>query len=104
MLPGTVPSMVPGTAIREQNYLQIYYSLSVLGWYIPGLSELPLRHHRFLRLLAGPFQRFFFFCISLGTFRCCSFFLLPFRVRAHTRSTAPRASPASSWVSAGGGE
>ena len=33
---------------------------SVLGWYIPSLSELPLGN-RLLLLLAGPFQRFFCF-------------------------------------------
>ena len=45
----------------------ITHSLSVLGWYIPGLSELPLRN-RLLSLLAGPFLRVFVFSISLGTF------------------------------------
>ena len=38
----------------------------MLGWYIPGLSELPLGN-RLLLLLAGLFQRFFVFSISLGT-------------------------------------
>ena len=40
----------------------------MLGWYIPGLSEL------LLLLLAGPFQRFFVFSISLGTFGYFSLF------------------------------
>ena len=39
----------------------------MLGWYIPGLSELPLRI-RLLSLLAGPFLRVFVFSIYLGTF------------------------------------
>ena len=39
----------------------------MLGWYIPGLSELPLGQ-RLLRLLAGPFQRFFVFSIFLAFF------------------------------------
>ena len=39
----------------------------MLGWYIPGLSELPLGN-RLPLLPGGPFQRFFVFSISLGTF------------------------------------
>ena len=50
----------------------------MLGWYIPGLSELSLGN-RLLLLLAGPFQRFFVFTIiSLGTFSFFSFFLFRF--------------------------
>ena len=45
----------------------------MLGWYIPGLSELPLGN-RLLLLLSGPFQRFFVFSISLGTFSPVSLF------------------------------
>ena len=77
----------------------------MLGWYILDLSELPLGN-RLLLILAGPFQRFFVFSISLGTFILSvlfSFFLLSFRVRACTPSTAPRASAAPSRVSADGG-
>ena len=47
----------------------------MLGWYIPGLSELPLGN-RLPLLLAGPSQRFFIFSISPGTFG--SFFLFFF--------------------------
>ena len=39
----------------------------MLGWYIPGLSELPLRN-RLFSLLGEPFLRVFVFLISLGTF------------------------------------
>ena len=49
------------------DHLVISHSLSVLGWYIPGLSELPLGN-RLPLLLGGPFQRFFVFSISLGIF------------------------------------
>ena len=45
----------------------------MLGWYIPGLSELPLGSS-LLSLLAGPFQRVFVFSISLGTLGPFSFF------------------------------
>ena len=38
----------------------------MLGWYIPGISELPLGN-RPLSVLAGLFQRVFVFSISLGT-------------------------------------
>ena len=48
------------------KYFLRSHSLSVLGWYIPGLSELPLQN-RLPSLLAGPFQLFVAFCISLGT-------------------------------------
>ena len=48
------------------HLLIISHSLSVLGWYIPGLSELPLRN-RLPSLLGGPFQRLFVFSVSLGT-------------------------------------
>ena len=44
----------------------------MLGWYIPGLSELPLGH-RLLLLLAGPFQRFFVFPTFLRRFSFFSF-------------------------------
>ena len=53
-------------------YLQISHSLSVLGWYVPGLSELPLGNR--LLLLAGPCQRFSVCSISLGTFSPFFFF------------------------------
>ena len=49
-----------------QNHSLRSKSLSMLGSYFPGLSELPLRN-RHLLLLAGPFPRFFVFSISLGT-------------------------------------
>ena len=88
--------------IHLQNCSQISHSLSVLGWYIPGLSGLPLGQ-RLLRLLAGPFQRFFPFSISFALSVMFLFFLLSLRVRACTQSTAPRAIPAPSCVSAGGG-
>ena len=81
--------MVPGNRTT-------YLDLSVLGWYIPGLSELPLGD-RLLSLLGGPFQRVFVFSISPGTFIPFSlfpFFLVSFRVRACTPKTAPRATVA----------
>ena len=53
-------------------------------------------------LLAGLFQQFFVFSTSLRALSVLlSFFLLSFRVRACTRSTAPRVSPAPSRVPAG---
>ena len=61
------------------------FFLSVLGWYIPGISELPLAH-RLLLLLAGEIFFSFLFC-----------------VRACNQSTAPRASAAPSRVSASAG-
>ena len=47
--------------------IDISLSRNVLGWYIPGLSELPLGN-RLILLLAGRFQRIFVFFISLGGF------------------------------------
>ena len=68
----------------------------MLGWCIPGLSELPLPN-RLLSLLAGPFQQFFVFSVI------SSFFLLSFRVRAGSPSTASREDPAPSRGPAGAG-
>ena len=45
----------------------------MLGWYIPGPSELPLEH-RLLPLLAEPFQRFFVFSINFALSIMFSFF------------------------------
>ena len=64
------------------------FLLGVLSCPLPGISELPLRH-RLLLLLAGEI--------------IFSSFLLSFCVRARTQSTAPRASPSPSRVSAGTG-
>ena len=85
-----------------QNYLQISRSLSVLRWYISGLSELPLGNPLIL-LLAGAFPAVLCFLHFSWRFRFFFSFLLPFRVRACTSSTAPRASPAPSRVPAGTG-
>ena len=73
---------VPHIPVHVNNQVykltyRYFNSLSVLGWYIPGLSELPLEHH-LLRLLAGESLFYFFF-----------FRLVPVRVpRARHRGRA----------------
>ena len=84
------------------NYLVRSHSLSVLGWCIPGLSELQLRT-RLLSLLAGPFQRSFVSPFLSALSALPSFLLLSFHVRECPPSTAPRESPAPSGVPAGAG-
>ena len=55
------------TSEYKTTYEQASHSLSVLGWYIPGLSGLSLGN-RLLLLLAGTFQRLFVYSLSLCTF------------------------------------
>ena len=90
-VPGTSYSFLviePLTCCRSK-------SLSVLDWYIPGFSELPLRN-RLLLLLAGPFSG------SLFSRSFLLFFFFRF-VCACTPSTASREGPAPSRVSVGAG-
>ena len=68
----TVIDAVLAHAIEPLTYCGSH-SLSVLGWYIPGLSELPLRN-RLPSLLEGPSLRVFIFSLPLGTL--CAFFLV----------------------------
>ena len=69
----------------------------------PGLSKLPLGQ-RLLRLLAGPFPRFLVLSVSFGPCRLLFPFFFSCLVCVRVLgSTAPRASPAPSRVSAGAG-
>ena len=49
------PCNTPGIYRTTYRYITL---LKVLGWYVPGLSKLPLRN-RLPSLLAGPFVRVF---------------------------------------------
>ena len=60
------------------DLLKDIFLLSVLGWYIPGLSELPLGH-RLLLLLAGESLVCFFFLF--GVHACIQSCLFPERTR-----------------------
>ena len=89
------------------NHLQICHSLTVLGWYISGLSELPLEN-RLSLLLAGPFQRFCVFSIFLlGLSIICPLFFISIVcvhvLRARHRGRAYRRRGCQRVLAGGGG-